>query len=328
MKSIFLSKLLKLELRAFAEEVIRIVSQHDTKTLHIDGTFQALIDQRPNIELLIVPYGSHPLTVQKEYMNEKCLNYAAIITNQIGVYSRLEDEETNRLVKIAQPAIHFYLNRLRQNNLTYIHGMLYGLFVYLKEKPIEKEALVSLGLEGYLNKLQDAHIAYKKVTGERLASKSKRPKIDSKAIQREIQHLLRMLFNQIDYYQHAYQDLNYRPMINELNGVISEFSGSINSRAAVNKRKAIKTKEIKKAKEDAASATQVNANATLQDVNEPKVNPQTVDNGKPDENNKLEEKGDEVEKPQQGTLNKNIKDEPTKSPINKKKPKGGSSKIS
>lgn len=248
MRKIYLSNLLKLEFRSFVEEVIRIISKSDTKALHIDATFQVLIAKRPFINLLDVPYRSHPLSKEITFLNKKCLNYAALIASQMRGLKRIEDARISKLIDIAGPATHFYLDYLSQKKLSEIHGMLKSFFIELREKPEIKEAIVALGYEGYLDELQNAHIAYNKLIMERIESKAKRSNVDPKAIQKDLEHWLRLLFNQIDLYQYAYPELNYRPMINELNVLISNFSRLINVRAANNKMKATKTKKIKEKK--------------------------------------------------------------------------------
>lgn len=270
MKKIALSKLLKLEVPRFVGEVIRIVSKYDTKALNIDSTFQLLVNQQSNVALLTVPYGPHDLTELLCQLNLKRLNYAAIITTQMRALEKVELEKTKQLVKVARPSVRLYLNYLRQNNQTYIQEMINGFFIHLRENPEVHCGLVELGFKFYLDELQSANITHEKVFLERLESISKRPRVDSRAIQKEVQGILRILFEQIDYYQYAYKSLNYEPMINELNGLITRFTNLINTRATVNKRKTTNSKqsEAEESSSDQEKSTEAETEGRDQDAEE------------------------------------------------------------
>lgn len=319
MKELSLSKLLKLHLVSFIRDVIDIVSKHDTKALHIDATFQILLDKAPVIKLLDVPYNGHYLTKGIAYWNKKCLDYASIITTQMRAFYRLNEEEHAEDVQIAYPVVTLYLNYLGQNNRPIIHETINKFFLYLKRNPEVKEALNHLGLTNYLGKLQSAHKAFKKTESKRTELISQRPKIDSKATQKELQHLLRMFFTQIDQYQHAYTELNYAPLISELNVLISKYSAMINRYEAFNKKKAA---QVKKAKEDAARAAKVDAAQVdvEAETKEPRVNPDSVDNGTSVDESKIDNKKIENGDPKQTPSNIKDKDVTDTNAIDKKKP--------
>ena len=321
MKELSLSKLLKLHLVSFIRDVIDIVSKHDTKALHIDATFQILIDKAPAIKLLDVPYNGHYLTKEIAYWNKKCLDYASIITSQMRAFYRLNEEENAENVKIAYPVVTLYLNYLGQNNRPIIHETIAKFFLYLKRNPEVQEALNQLDLTKYLGKLQSAHKAFKITESKRTELTSQRPTIDSKATQKELQHLLRMFFSQIDHYQNAYTELNYAPLISELNVLISKYSAMINRYEAFNKKKAA---QVKKAKEDAARVAKVDiAEVDIEpETKEAEENPQRVDNGASVDESEIDDKGIENGIPQQTPSDKqNKKDIPNQNTIDKKKPK-------
>ena len=56
------SKLLKLELPRLANRVIEIVEKHDPETLKIKEVFDLLVEEKPQVEGLIVRHGPHPIT--------------------------------------------------------------------------------------------------------------------------------------------------------------------------------------------------------------------------------------------------------------------------
>ena len=204
-------------------------------------------------------------------------------------FYRLNEEENAEDVKIAYPVVTMYLNYLGQNNRAIIHKTIAKFFLYLKRYPEVKEALYQLDLTKCLGKLQSAHKAFKKTESKRTELTSQRPTIDSKVTQIELQHLLRIFFTQIDQYQDVYTELNYAPLISELNVLISKYSAMINRHEAFNKKKAA---QVKKAKEDAARVAKVDAAEVdiESEAKEAEENPQRVDNGTSVDESKINNK--------------------------------------
>ncbi|MDD2475970.1 MAG: DUF6261 family protein [Dysgonamonadaceae bacterium] len=248
LEKIALTKLLKLELPQFVKQVTACLEKHNPESLKLQDTYELLNDQCDKMKLLVAPYGPHPLTEQIQQLHQKRLRFAAAITMQMNMFRKLDFEESREWVRIAHPVVRIHLNYLRKNNQPVIDRILDIFFKQLKDNPEEQHALEMLGLKYCLDELRSANDEYDKLTTIRLRQISQRPKAVSGDIQKEAQYILRSFFEQINFYQFTYKDVNYTPLISELNNIIVRFRGLINTRAtcgATRKEKAkIKAAEV------------------------------------------------------------------------------------
>lgn len=228
---IALTKLLKLELPQFVKLVTACVEKHNPKALKLQDAHEMLKDQRNKMKLLVAPYGSHPLTEQIHQIHLKRLKFAAAITLQMNMFRKLDFEDSRELVRIAHPMVKDHLHYLRQNNRVIIDRTIDVFFKQLEDNPNEHHALEMLGLKYCLDELRSANDEHCKLSTVRSKQLSERPKIDSSGIQKEAQYVLRAFFEQINFFQFTYRDVDYTPLISELNRLIARFTGLINTRA-------------------------------------------------------------------------------------------------
>lgn len=114
----------------------------------------------------------------------------------------------------------------------------------MEKDPDIKEALYELGFKPYLDELESTNSAYIEAYYERMSQRSKRRKGSTLPIQRELQNIVGILFDQVDYYQHVYTDVNYFPLITALNHVIATYTKKIKTRDTKRKNKKLKAKGL------------------------------------------------------------------------------------
>ena len=243
-QKIALSKLHKLEVRDLVEDVVKIVAKHNPDALHLQSTFGYLLAQETKVAYLEVAYGRHQLTKTLDELHESRLQLASTISTQIRTITMANLEVNRPWLEKASPTVNIYLPYLRHNNRIIISSNIKVFLQHLKENPDELNALTFLGLKMYIDALKETNDKYHKVYSQRRVSISKRPKIDCRAIERDALNVVQILFDQINYFQSEYKELNYELLINELNVLLSEFSFIIKTRATTNKKKKEKGKQI------------------------------------------------------------------------------------
>ena len=241
-QEIALTKILKLELPQFVKKVTACLEKHNLEVLKLQDAYEMLADQRSKMALLRAPYGKHILTPQIHQLHLKRLKYAAAITTQINFIRKMDMEDTRDLVKLAHPFVKLHLYYLRQNNQFVIDQIITVFFDQLNKSPDILNALETLGFKFYLDQLKNANDKHFKLCNERSKDISQRPKIDSKAVQKEAQFVLRSLFEQINFYQFTYKEIDYSPLISEINVQITRLSELIHTRETCNKTRTQKTK--------------------------------------------------------------------------------------
>lgn len=236
-KRISLSKLLKMELPELVEDVIRVAEKHDTKALHIDGMLKMLLHNKNQIQLLTTPYGVHPLTAEIEKMHKQRIIYAGSISTQMQGITRANLTNLSNEIKVAKHVVRDYLRGLRNYNRKVVDVRLNNFFEKIDAQPTLKDALTTIGLMPYVESLRVADEKKKKLLSERVKSISERTKgSEAKAIQKNGQAILRSFFEQISLAQITYPQLDYEPLISELNRVLVQYTNLINRRAGVYKK--------------------------------------------------------------------------------------------
>ncbi len=234
-KKIALTKLLKLELPEFVDDIIRAVSKHNPEGLKLQDHYDMLVEQLPKMALLTAPFGAHPLTKEMHKVHEERLKYSALITMQMRVLHKANLASTKKLVQTAKPVVRLYLNHLRQNNRSIISRTIKGFFLHLNDYPEQRNALDALGFKFYLDELQNTNNLHEEMFMQRLSEKAQNSKVDTAGIQHETQFLLRKLFDQIEFYQYMRKEVDYSPLINQINEIIAQFTSLINMRATCRK---------------------------------------------------------------------------------------------
>ena len=246
-KKIALSKLQKLEVPAFLGKVILLLERHNIEELRLNDIYDLLLEQKIKSEVLTVPYGEHPLTEELDRLHKRRLKYAALINMQMRALDKADLQEMQRNVKIAKGEVKTYLAYLGQKSRLVAYNNINGFFNQLSINHPLQEAMTSLGFQPYLHELRKTNKEHYALSKKRKESIRNRPQVDFRLVQREIQRILRLFFEQLETYQKSFKHLNYVPLANDMNQLIPVYTKLIKSRAAVNKRRAKKAKAAKEA---------------------------------------------------------------------------------
>ena len=184
------------------------------------------------MKLLNVPYGPHPITQRIYELNVTRLEHATAISMQINLQKKLAIPHKRELVSKTYPAVRDHLHYLRQNNQPTIDRTITIFFNHLRENPEVLHALEKLELKYNLQELQKANEKLNKLSSIRSKEISQSPKSISATVQKEAQYVLRAVFEQINFHQFSYEDLDYSPLISELNRLTARFKGLNNTRAS------------------------------------------------------------------------------------------------
>lgn len=245
-KRIAFTKLRKIEVFALYNQVVDTISKYDTKAMKIDATCEALLGMQAKSNLLKISdreIGPNILTPVLDELHERRLQLAGLITNQIRVFEKAAFKGTDHLVKTSKVVVLEHFNNLRENSRNDVTQLIIQFFDELNDKPEVKEALHELGIQPFLDELQITQKEYKETYSKRLQKNSRRPKGSTLPVQREIQYILKILFEQVDYYQHVYKEVDYSGLISTLNYVIATYTKLIKTRDTQRKNKKLKTQD-------------------------------------------------------------------------------------
>ena len=265
-KSISLSRLLKVELPGFIATTILILKKHDVEKLHLDFWLKVLEKNNQQVKTLKVPLGGgHPLSAQvASWHNERLKFISSIITQMRGI-TKGDLPSLRYDVHIANEVVKTYLSDYKKLNKMSIESQINNFLNVIEKDANIKNVFLKLGLMPYIDALEVAHQNHGKYYAKRRTLKTKELKRDdNKAIKREGELALRSFFEHLDIANKTYPELNYAPLIRELNVLIAEHTNLINTRATYNKKRALKAKAI----EEAIAAATVNKDVKLMTVND------------------------------------------------------------
>lgn len=232
-----LSNLLKLELPEFADEVIRIVDKHDPESLKIKDGFDQLVAERPQIEALTVRFGPHPLTEKLAVLREERIEHAKAITFQLNGFVKgfIEGEDSD--ISTAKFIVNRFLYNLDRNNVPMTNRRVTQFFAEIDKDEDLETAFSSLGLSNRLDSLRSSHSQVLGNMSSRLENTSQRPKGKSEVFKRSIRYGLNWLFATINMAQNYNKELDYTPLIKELNDLIVSYRALIKIRSTYNAKK-------------------------------------------------------------------------------------------
>ena len=232
------SMLKKLEVQFLASSVIEIVEKYDPETLNIKEIFDILVEQTPQIKLLKIRYGQHPITLELVKLRKRRNAYAQGIIDKVRTIERAKEVSMEGPLKIAKPVALHYLQYLPKKGEKGIRQILIQLFELVESNEDLSEAMGSLDLFTYFDNLQSVHMAIDKQYDARREDISARPKMNTTKIVAALKVALHDLFKEIEVAQKKYRELDYTLLIDELNNEIAKANAEAKARASYNKKKA------------------------------------------------------------------------------------------
>lgn len=256
LKTVPYTRLLKLEIAAFAEDVIYIIKKHNPELLKIDKVYNMLVDQEPNLVLLTQEYGSHPTTQLIIPVRRKFIRYVRSIVYRMNLVVLDDGEKASTDVVEAQAVTLDYLHRLdrcrsEREKIGRVTGFLQKID---KDKEI-RDAFTKFELMGDIENLRSVHSKLKKLLKKRLRLASARSKSKMRELTGPVIKALKNMFKQVEIAMLVNDDLDYLPLFNELNQTIVTYRNMVNRRLLHNKRKKEAAKNIEK--EDAVEIIEV-----------------------------------------------------------------------
>ena len=280
LKEIPLSRILKLDLRFLLEEIISTLEGFDLEAMRLQNIYEVLKKQEVKMQIIDEPYGKHDLTDDLAHLHKKRLRYGSLIYMELNAKERVDCEETQRMAKIAKKLAKEHLTYLGQKSLFDVRFSIDLFFGLLDNESYseELEAFVGLGLQTYMDELRKANVDYKILSNQREWEKKHRPPAGDLILEKETKRYLQLFFDQLNSYKETFLEVDYDPLIKDINVTLTAYSKLIKTRIATNKRRA-----RKKALADKKAAAMKLSKQTI-----PEIKPEAKPEDKPE--NKLEVK--------------------------------------
>ena len=237
-KKIRFSSLWKVELPELADRLITIVEKHDPETLEIKATFDLLVGQKPQINLLEVPFGPHPITKKLKRLRKQRKAFASGINNRLKTIEKGGKTNAIEHLEVLQPVAIRFLSELSRANNKVTSQRVTQFLEQILMRPELSDATEALEMSSDIQDLQVVHANLGDEYDKRTQSNSVRPKGMTSTYVNSVITAINNMFKDIELAQVKNPALDYNPLVDELNEELVSFGKLINARASYNKRKA------------------------------------------------------------------------------------------
>lgn len=220
----------KSEFPEIMNAVLAIVEKHDPTALSIVGMYNLLLELKPLLDILTVKYDGYPIS--KEFENQRTMRdkLLSAILSHITAIEKAGVASTAQQAGLAVPYLKRYLKGIIVVNSTVKTGRVDQLLSNLEENVEIKTALTALGLTAYFDGLKTCQQSINQGESHRREILSVRENFNSKNAQVKITYAISNLLNAIELARVEHTDIDYMPLINELNVLLSSKQTMIKSR--------------------------------------------------------------------------------------------------
>ena len=240
------SRLLKIELRKVALEVIRIVETHDPELLQIKPMYDVLLAEKPNVDALDVPYKGHPASKILKRLRKERNVHVRSIKFELRKIIDLDPTGDDKTVVLLKNEIDRFLKDFYDSKNDLLRNEKLDMFL---AKADTNEALYdALESKGFINLLDNLKMNLSDVIDQinkRTKSKSNRPTVKTEVLRKQVIKAVRNMLDDIYLAQFKNPALDYSSLFNELNEMLKSVGWLVNIRLSNNEKKAAKREKAK-----------------------------------------------------------------------------------
>jgi hypothetical protein len=252
------SRLLKLEIRKVAFDVIKIVEEHNPEELQIKPMYDVFLAEKPKVAALDVPYKSHPATKILVRLRKERNVHVRSIKFELKKAIDLDPTGDDKTVVLLKSELDRFLKDFLESENDLLRNEKLDM---LLAKADANEALYeALQSKGFIPILDDLKMNLSDIIAQidiRRKSKAKRPKVKTEVLRTQVAKAVKNMLDEIYLAQFKNPELDYSSLFNELNEMLGEVRYLVNIRLSNNEKKVA---ERKAAQENEASNTTSQSN--------------------------------------------------------------------
>ena len=219
----------KLEYPIVFNRSLAIFGKHNPDELFLSEIVNAVKAKQPLADSLKVQKMDHPLTGSLLIQAKMRKYYTNALWNQIKMLNKAND---NAAVKDEKVAAVFEFSKTYFESFfakrASIRGQITTQFLSdLEENAGMKQYFTDLGLTILTGKIKEMHQGMQVTNSQRTAELSNRYKSETNKITKELEESLRILFSAVNVAMVAHPEVDYQPLVNELNTDLKVMKASL-----------------------------------------------------------------------------------------------------
>ena len=219
----------KLEYPIVFNRSLAIFDKHKPAELFLSEVVNAVKAKQPLVDSLKVQKRDHPLTgsLLNQAKMRKC--YTNALWNQIKMLNKANENSAVKDEKAA--AVYSFSKTYFESFFTKrasIRGQITTQFLSdLEENAEMKQYFTDLGLNILTDKMKEMHQGMQVTNSQRTAELSNRYKSETNKITKELAESLRILFSAVNVAMIAHPEVDYQPLVKELNAELKVMKASL-----------------------------------------------------------------------------------------------------
>jgi len=245
-----LSRVRKSEFPEIMSAILDIVKKYDPVALKIVGMYNLLLELVPLLQIYTVKYDGNSIPKDLKVVRKQYEKLLGSILKQLKLIEDAGLAVTAQQAKLAVPYLRSYLKNITKASTTANTGSVKQLLLNLEDNDPIKTAMDALGLTVYFDELRTYQQIMNQETDTFRETLSVRSEFSNLKVTEQITNAIRNLLTSIELAKVEHKELDYMPMITELNVLLTAKQSVVKSR---NTRR--KNSEAKKTTTVALSTT-------------------------------------------------------------------------
>ena len=216
--------------RAYTNSV-SITESHNPEILMISPAYESAKKALPLAAELKVDNQKQPLTKAQLDQMEKIKNTISPLLRHLRALSLMADSENKAVVELVYEYVNRHLSGFGKENSYKQIGVLSSLLNGIENDVNLQQAIVSLNLTQTFATIAADKVELEAVYEERRKAQSNKQKARTLNTKRKLYFLLRQLFTAIELAAIEHPELDYTPLVNELNSEVERCNTSTRKRS-------------------------------------------------------------------------------------------------
>lgn len=240
-----ISKMQKLEVAEFAEEVIGVVHKYNPEEMQINAMYDLLVANKPLIAQLKVHYGVDPYRLDLKPAREMMMLLVSNIKLKVRMATKTNDPKDFHVIESAINSSLRHLYRCR--NAKTVTQKIRGFLNDVEADEELQAAITQFDLLEDVMQLTAAVDRVRELSSKSYKRASSRINVSSTVHMRAVYSAVEYVFNEIEMAHLMNPELDYAPLVAELNVLVGKYRNMVAIRDHNNRRLAA----LKKAEEEA-----------------------------------------------------------------------------
>jgi len=242
------------ELPGVIHTTLEIVQKHDPVVLSIQPFFDLLSEKETQLSLYSEPR-QHPLTQLIVSERKRRDDLVKAIEYQMNAVEKSKVSSLTEANSLILPLTTKYLTNFRLNNTKTADEKLKNFLSEISGSESLRNAAATISIQIYLDELTELQSKLDEKSGKRREDKSARRITSARDLKAEIITSLTNLLRAIELARVQHVDVDYEPLIAELNEFLVPYRALNRSRATRSKNEAIKNETAAMSSTTSATAT-------------------------------------------------------------------------